>query len=109
MFEKIIKLEREYYQQRESAPTIKYVTESKETEIIQLRDTIDQMSNRVSTEVTARDRREVSLREYINSQILQIKEEFVSENKSMVESHVETTREVNESLQSLYELVSQQK
>ena len=45
----------------------------------------------------------------MNALVSSLREELLAENKSLIESQTDTTREVNESLQALYAAISETK
>lgn len=83
--------------------------QSNSAEINYVKDTVESIANRMSSEAIAREKKEHYVKQYIESMISGLREELLNENKSIIESQIDTTREINESLQALYGTISDTK
>lgn len=49
------------------------------------------------------------MKQYMDSMVASLRDELLNENKSIIESQIDTTREINESLQALYGTINETK
>jgi hypothetical protein len=70
LFEKILKVERDSYEKRDYQPPKSPINQpSSSSDINYLKDMIESISNKISTEGIARERKEHSMKQYIDSLI----------------------------------------
>ena len=108
LFEKLMKLERASYERKEVAPPLSPLKHSS-FEMDFVKEAVEAISSRISSEAIAREKKDRSAKQYVDSLVSSLREELLAENKSLIESQTDTTREVNESLQALCAAISETK
>lgn len=74
-----------------------------------MRESMQVMERRIVEELEAKLRKEMLIKEYVQEQINLVKQELVEEQRSLVSTEVKLTREMKQSLESLYAMIGQMK